>query len=146
MWIKIVKLSHGLSLPLPSYATVQSAGLDLYCALHGDISLRPGDRILVPTGIQIAIPPNFEGQIRSRSGLALNCGVIVLNAPGTIDADYRGEVKVILINLGPRIYTLSYGDRIAQLVIAPIVRVGWSPVPELEETARNSAGFGSSGI
>jgi len=144
---QIQALPHMGDLPLPTYATEHSAGGDLVAAISDDdMVLAPGQRALVPTGIRIALPPGYEAQIRPRSGLALNAGVTVLNAPGTIDADYRGEVKVILINLGPEPFKLTRGQRIAQMVIAPVTQVIWKRVLELDETARGEGGFGSTGL
>lgn len=138
-------LPHGAGLPLPSYATPGSAGVDLAAAIEGPLVLAPGERRLVPTGIVLALPPGFEAQVRPRSGLALEHGVTVLNSPGTIDADYRGEIRVILINLGDRPVTLGRGQRIAQLVVAPVTRVAWHPVEALPVTERGAGGFGSTG-
>jgi dUTP pyrophosphatase len=144
--VKIIKLAHGADLPLPSYATEQSAGADLLAAIDKDITIAPFSRQLVPTGVAIALPEGFEAQIRPRSGLALKNGITLLNTPGTIDADYRGEIKVLLINLGQEDFVVSRGMRIAQLVIAPVERVKWQPVESLDDTARSSGGFGSTGI
>ena len=145
--IPIQRLPHGLGLPLPAYETAQAAGMDLRAAVPDDAPfvLQPGARHAVPTGLAFALPPGFEGQVRPRSGLALKAGVTCLNTPGTIDADYRGEVKVILINLGEEDFTIRRGDRIAQLVIAPVIQAGWTEVPILEETTRGAGGFGSTG-
>ncbi|WP_395463605.1 dUTP diphosphatase [Wolbachia endosymbiont of Cantharis cryptica] len=145
--VEIKKLSHGEDLPLPYYATMQSAGMDLYAALDSSVILNPSERLLIPTGIVIAIPDGFEGQVRPRSGLAAKHGITVLNSPGTIDSDYRGEVKVCLINLGNQPYEIKRGDRIAQILIAPVPQVIWDDTEEFctEETDRNAGGFGSSG-
>ncbi|AAW70943.1 dUTPase [Wolbachia endosymbiont strain TRS of Brugia malayi] len=145
--VEIKKLSHGKDLPLPCYATMQSAGMDLYAALGNSIVLNPLERLLIPTGIVIVIPNGFEGQIRPRSGLAAKYGITVLNSPGTIDSDYRGEVKVCLINLSNQPYEIKRGDRIAQILIAPVFRVIWDDAERLctEETERSAGGFGSSG-
>ncbi|BET36051.1 dUTP diphosphatase [Wolbachia pipientis] len=145
--VEIKKLSHGESLPLPCYATMQSAGMDLYTALNDSAVLNPLERLLVPTGIVIAIPNGFEGQIRPRSGLAAKHGITVLNSPGTIDSDYRGEVKVCLINLSNQPYEIKRGDRIAQILITPVPEIIWNNIEEFyaKETARNEGGFGSSG-
>ena len=145
--IPIQRLPHGEGLPLPAYETAQAAGMDLRAAVPDDAPfvLKPGSRHAVPTGLAFALPPGFEGQVRPRSGLALKAGVTCLNTPGTIDADYRGEVKVILINLGEEDFTIRRGDRIAQLVIAPVIQAGWSEVASLDETARGANGFGSTG-
>ncbi|MGL9733061.1 MAG: dUTP diphosphatase [Wolbachia sp.] len=145
--VEIKKLSHGEDLPLPYYATTQSAGMDLYAALNGSAILNPLKRLLIPTGIIIAIPNGFEGQIRPRSGLAAKHGITVLNSPGTIDSDYRGEIKVCLINLSNQSYEIKRGDRIAQIIIVPMSRIIWDNTEEfyVEETDRNALGFGSSG-
>ena len=145
--IPIQRLPHGEGLPLPAYETAQAAGMDLRAAApeHEPIVLKPGSRLAVPTGLAFALPAGFEGQVRPRSGLALKAGVTCLNTPGTIDADYRGEVKVILINLGEEDFTIRRGDRIAQLVIAPVIQASWSEVANLDETARGAGGFGSTG-
>lgn len=144
--VKIIKMEHGADLPLPAYATEQSAGADLMAAISEDIILAPLERKLVATGIAIALPAGFEAQIRPRSGLALKNGITLLNTPGTIDADYRGEIKVLLINLGQENFVISRGMRIAQLIIAPVAQVKWQQVETLEDTARSSGGFGSTGI
>ena len=141
----IRRLGHGAGLPLPAYATPHSAGMDLAAAVDGDIVLAPGQRALVPTGFSIAVPLGFEGQVRPRSGLAVEHGVTVLNGPGTIDADYRGEVRVALVNLGETPYTVRRGTRIAQLVVAPVRRVAWRETNALPATARGAGGFGSTG-
>ncbi len=145
--IAVKRLPHADGLPLPAYETAHAAGMDLRCAAAEDapIVLRPGERAAVPTGLCLAIPEGFEGQVRPRSGLALRDGVTCLNTPGTIDADYRGEVQVILINLGPSDVTLARGDRIAQFVIAPVTRAAWAEVSELGGTPRGEGGFGSTG-
>ena len=144
--VAVLRLPHGHDLPLPSYATADSAGMDLIAAVADALMLQPGDRALVPTGVAIALPPGFEAQVRPRSGLALKFGVTTLNAPGTIDADYRGEIGVILINHGREPVTIKRGDRIAQLVVAPVTRVLWDERATLDETARGTGGFGSSGF
>ncbi len=145
--IPIKRLAHGEGLPLPAYETQGSAGMDLRAAVpEGEpMVLRPGARDMVPTGLAFAVPPGFEAQVRPRSGLAAKAGVTCLNTPGTIDSDYRGEVKVILINLGEEDFTIRRGDRIAQLVIAPVTRAEWLETSELDETARGAGGFGSTG-
>ena len=145
--VPIVRLPHGEGLPLPAYETAQAAGMDLRAAVPDDepLTLRPGSRFPVPTGLAFALPPGFEGQVRPRSGLALRAGVTCLNTPGTIDADYRGEVKVILINLGEEDFVIRRGERIAQLVIAPVVQAVWSEAASLDDTARGAGGFGSTG-
>ena len=145
--VPILRLPHAEGLPLPAYETIQAAGMDLRAAVPEDapLVLRPGDRFAVPTGLAFALPAGFEGQVRPRSGLAAKAGITCLNTPGTIDADYRGEVKVILINHGPEAFTIRRGDRIAQLVIAPVVQAQWAEVQSLEETVRGAGGFGSTG-
>ena len=145
--IEVVRLTHAEGLPLPAYETAHAAGMDLRAAVPEDapFDLRPGERAAVPTGLTMAIPPGFEGQVRPRSGLALRAGVTCLNTPGTIDADYRGEVKVILVNLGEADFTIRRGDRIAQLVIAPVTSAAWNEVQSLDATARGEGGFGSTG-
>lgn len=144
--VAITRLPHGADLPLPAYATVDAAGLDLLAAIDGPVILQPLGRALVPSGIKIALPAGYEAQVRPRSGLALKQGVTVLNAPGTIDADYRGEIGVILINLSDQPVTLQRGDRIAQLLLARVERLAWDEVAELPATMRGSGGFGSTGI
>ncbi len=145
--VEIKRLSHGEDLSLPCYATTQSAGMDLYAALNDFAVLNPLERLLVPTGIVIVIPNGFEGQVRPRSGLAAKHGITVLNSPGTIDSDYRGEVKICLINLSNQPYEIKRGDRIAQILISPVSQVIWDDREEFctEETGRNAGGFGSSG-
>ena len=145
--IAVKRLPHGQGIPLPAYETALAAGMDLRAAVAEDepLTLRPGARFPVPTGLAMALPPGFEAQVRPRSGLAAKSGITCLNTPGTIDADYRGEVKVILINLGEDDFVIRRGDRIAQLVIAPLVQGRWSEVESLDETARGAGGFGSTG-
>ncbi|HEY8573430.1 dUTP diphosphatase [Phenylobacterium sp.] len=145
--IPIKRLPHAEGLPLPAYETAQAAGMDLRAAVADDepLVLKPGARFPVPTGLAMAIPAGFEGQVRPRSGLAAKQGVTCLNTPGTIDADYRGEVKVILINLGAEDVTIRRGDRIAQLLITPVEQAQWTEVDDLDETARGAGGFGSTG-
>jgi dUTP pyrophosphatase len=143
--VAIRRLPHSEGLDLPAYATEASAGLDLAAAVDRDIVLAPGSRALIPIGFSMALPPGFEAQIRPRSGLALRHGVTVLNSPGTIDADYRGEIGVILINLGHEPFTVSRGLRVAQLVIAPVARMDWAEQAELPATGRGTGGFGSTG-
>lgn len=145
--IKMRLLPHGADLPPPSYQSAGAAGLDLIAAVPVDrvVVIEPGARHLVPTGIAMQIPPGFEAQVRPRSGLALERGVTVLNAPGTIDSDYRGEICVLLANLGSEAFELRRGVRIAQLVIAPVVRASLTVVPELDSTRRGMNGFGSTG-
>jgi dUTP pyrophosphatase len=142
--LKITRLAHGADLPLPVYESEGAAGLDLRAAEACDIVA--GGRALVPTGLAIALPPGFEGQVRPRSGLAAKHGITVLNAPGTIDSDYRGEVKVILVNHGDGPFRIARGDRIAQLIVAPVTRVEIAEVETLDATARGGGGFGSSGV
>jgi dUTP pyrophosphatase len=143
--VPIRVLAHGEGLEIPAYATEGSAGCDLRAALQADLTITPGGRTLVPTGIAVAIPAGFEGQLRMRSGLALDKGLALLNAPGTIDSDYRGEIRVIVANLGAEPVTLQRGDRIAQLVFAPIARAVLNRTDELPASARDSGGFGSTG-
>lgn len=132
-------------LGLPEYATDLSAGMDLRAAVEQDTVLEPGCRALIPTGIQIGLPPGYEAQVRPRSGLAIKHGITLLNSPGTIDADYRGEVKVIIANLGAEPVTITRGQRIAQMVVAPVSRVEWKRCAQLDETERGAGGFGSTG-
>jgi len=141
--VEIKRLAHNQDLLLPAYETAGAAGMDLRAA--ESITLKPGARHLIPTGISISLPQGFEAQVRPRSGLAVKHGVTVLNSPGTIDCDYRGEVKVPLINHGHDDFVIARGDRIAQMVIAPVTRISWTEVSALDETARGTAGFGSSG-
>jgi dUTP pyrophosphatase len=145
--VPIVRLPHAEGLPLPAYETALAAGMDLRAAVPDDepLTLRPGSRFPVPTGLAIALPPGFEGQVRPRSGLAFKHGVTCLNSPGTVDADYRGEVKVILINHGEEDFVIRRGERIGQLVIAPVVQAVWAEVESLDDTARGAGGFGSTG-
>ncbi|WP_448578919.1 dUTP diphosphatase [Thermaurantiacus sp.] len=143
--IELCRLPHGEGLPLPAYQTEGSAGMDVVAAVETELLLRPGERAAVPTGLRMGIPDGFEVQVRARSGLALNEGLAVLNAPGTIDSDYRGEVKVILANLSDRPVAITRGMRIAQLVVAPVTRARWREGVELQETARGAGGFGSTG-
>ena len=144
--IRIHKLSHFDGLSLPSYATAGAAGMDVEAAVKADIVLAPGRRAAVPTGIAIAIPAGFEVQVRPRSGLALKHGVTVANAPGTIDSDYRGEVRIMLINLGEDVFTVTRGMRIAQLVVAPVSLARLELADTLETTDRGRGGFGSTGV
>lgn len=143
--IAVKRLEHSRDLPLPSYATPGSAGLDLLAAVDDAKTLQPGERALIPTGLSIALPPGFEAQVRPRSGLALKHGVTVLNAPGTVDSDYRGEVGVILINLGSEPFVVERGSRIAQMIVARHDRVTWRAVETLEQSERGAGGFGSTG-
>jgi dUTP pyrophosphatase len=144
--VSITQLLHAKGLNLPKYATEQSAGLDLEAAIDTPLTLKPGERALVATGLAIALPAGYEAQIRPRSGLAAKNGVTVLNSPGTIDADYRGEIKVILANLGAEPFTVERGMRVAQMVIAQHSRVSWNAVETLDETERGEGGFGSTGV
>jgi dUTP pyrophosphatase len=141
--IAVTRLPHGADLPLPTYASGDAAGMDLLAAVAEDLVLAPGARALVPTGLAMAIPAGYEVQVRPRSGLALKNGVTVLNAPGTIDADYRGEVGVVLVNHGSEAFTVSRGMRIAQMVVAPVTRGVWREVAALPDSARGVGGFGS---
>ena len=143
--ISIQRLSHAADLPLPTYATALAAGMDLCAAIDADVVLKPGERRIVPTGFAIALPAGYEAQVRPRSGLAAKNGITVLNSPGTIDADYRGEIGVILINHGTDAFTVTRGMRIAQMVIAPFTTALWGEVKTLPETARGAGGFGSTG-
>jgi dUTP pyrophosphatase len=142
---EIMRLPHARGLDLPAYATEGSAGLDLAAAVDAPLTLAPGARALVPTGFAIALPAGAEAQVRPRSGLALKHGVTCLNAPGTIDADYRGEIGVILVNHGREPFTVARGMRIAQLVVARVARVAWRETPALDDTRRAAGGFGSTG-
>jgi len=146
--VAVKRLSHHEGLPLPAYQTAGSAGMDLTAAIAADetITLKPGERRAIPTGLAIALPQTLEAQIRPRSGLALKSGITCLNTPGTIDSDYRGEIQVILINLGRQDFQIRRGDRIAQMVIAPVMQIGWSEVADLDSTARGAGGFGSTGV
>lgn len=143
--ISIRRLPHSADLALPAYATALSAGMDLLAAVAEPVTLEPGQRRLIPTGIAIALPAGFEAQIRPRSGLALKNGISLVNSPGTIDADYRGEIGVIVINHGDQPFTVERGTRIAQMVIARHERAVWTEVDNLDETARGAGGFGSTG-
>lgn len=143
--IPIQTLPHAQDLPLPCYATEHSAGMDLLAAIDEPETLAPMQRALIPSGIAIALPEGFEAQVRPRSGLALKHGISLVNAPGTIDADYRGEIGVIMVNLGQEVFEITRGMRIAQMVIAPHTRAHWQPVSSLDATARGEGGFGSTG-
>jgi dUTP pyrophosphatase len=144
--VLIRRLPHAKDLPLPSYATAGAAGMDLHAANETDIELRPGARMMVPTGLSIELPEGLEAQVRPRSGLAVNHGITVLNTPGTVDSDYRGEIKVILVNLGGETFTVTRGMRIAQMVIARHERVTLTEVESLSDTARGAGGHGSTGL
>jgi len=141
--VEVKRLPHGAGLPLPAYATTGAAGMDVVSA--EDVTIAPGARHAVATGLALAIPDGYEIQVRPRSGLALKHGITVPNTPGTIDSDYRGELKVILINLGPEPFAIARGDRVAQLVLAPVLQAAWSEVAELDATDRGEGGFGSTG-
>ena len=143
--LRIERLAHGRDLPLPGYASAGAAGLDLRAAVEGDVALPPGARVAVPTGLRLEIPAGFEGQVRPRSGLALRHGVTVANAPGTIDSDYRGELQVILLNLGDEPFVIRRGERVAQLVLSPVVRAELVEAEDLERSVRGAGGFGSTG-
>jgi dUTP pyrophosphatase len=143
--VRIARQPGGEGLPLPTQATPGSAGFDLAAAVETECVLQPGERSLVPTGFAIAVPEGFEAQIRPRSGLALRNGIVLPNAPGTIDSDYRGELKVILMNAGSDAFVIKRGDRIAQLVVAPVVRAEWDVVDSLDATQRGAGGFGHTG-
>ncbi len=145
MILRVRRLPGGHGLPLPAAASAGSSGYDLRAAIEADRVLAPGERLLVPTGLALEIPPGWEGQVRPRSGLALRHGIAMVNAPGTIDSDYRGEVGVLLINLGDAPFTLRRGDRIAQLVVARVERIEWQEVAALAESGRGDGGFGSTG-
>ncbi len=144
--VLIKKLDHAKDLPLPNYESVAAAGMDLRAALETPITLQPGERKMIPTGLQMALPEGYEAQIRPRSGLAIRNGITMLNTPGTIDADYRGELKVIAINLGEDEFVVNHGDRIAQMVIAPVSQFPVVEVNKLDETERGKGGFGSTGV
>ncbi len=143
--IHVKRLPHADGLPLPSYATDGAAGMDLLAAVGDPVTITPGERRLIPTGLTMALPPGYELQVRPRSGLALRHGIMLPNTPGTIDEDYRGEVGVILINLGQEPFTVTRGMRIAQAVLAPVVRGAWIEVESLSDTPRSAGGFGSTG-
>ncbi|MBF0370085.1 MAG: dUTP diphosphatase [Magnetococcales bacterium] len=143
--VPLVVLAHGVGLPLPRYVTPGAAGMDLPAAVAEPVTLMPGKRALVPTGLTMALPTGYEAQVRPRSGLALRHGVTVLNAPGTVDSDYRGEVGVVLINTGDAPFEITRGERIAQLIIAPVVQAQWQLTEQLQESERNTGGFGHTG-
>ncbi len=144
--VRITRLPHAADLPLPSYETAGAAGLDLRAAVDAPVSLEPGERAAIPTGIAIALPEGYEAQVRARSGLARRHGIAMVNAPGTVDSDYRGELQVLLINLGREAFTVGRGDRVAQLVVAPVARIAWEEVEALDATGRGAGGFGSTGL
>ena len=143
--VPVRRLPHGADLPLPTYATASSAGIDLLAAVEATVVLQPAARAMIPTGIAIALPEGHEAQVRPRSGLAARHGVTVLNSPGTIDADYRGEVAVILVNLGDAPFRIERGMRVAQMIVAPVDTIEWQEVESLPETVRAAGGFGSTG-
>lgn len=143
--VDVARLSHSAGLELPGYESTLAAGMDLQAAIEGEVIIAPGERALVPTGLAIALPPGFEAQVRPRSGLALKQGITVVNTPGTIDADYRGEVGVILINHGDTSFTIERGMRIAQMVVTPVTQAVWNEVDKLSDSARGTGGFGSTG-
>ena len=143
--IEIMQLSGNEDLPLPAYETAHASGMDIRAAITEPVTLEPGIRMAVPTGLCIAIPPGYEAQVRPRSGWALRNGITMINAPGTIDADYRGEIKVLLVNLGNTPITINRGDRIAQMIIAPVMQVVWKKTENLSETERGAGGFGHTG-
>ena len=144
--LAVRRLPHAEGLPLPAYESAHAAGMDLPAAISEDISLAPGDRRLVPTGFAVAVPNGYEAQIRPRSGLSTKHGITLVNAPGTIDADYRGEIMIALVNLGSAAFTLTRGARIAQMVVAPVMRCAFNEVDELPPTERGADGFGSTGM
>ena len=144
--VPILRLPHGAGCDLPAYATLHAAGADLMAAIAHPVTLAPGKRAMIPTGIAIALPVGYEAQVRPRSGLAAKHGVTVLNTPGTIDADYRGEIQVILINFGDLPFIVEPNARIAQLIVAPVSQIQWEPTDTLGETARADGGFGSTGL
>ncbi len=144
--VALQRLPQGDGLPIPGYMSEHAAGADLRAAVREQLTLLPGARALVPTGFSIAVPPGYEAQIRPRSGLAIRCGVTCLNAPGTIDADYRGEVHVVLANFGTEPFVIRRGDRIAQMVVAPVAHASFDPVDDLPPTVRGEGGFGSTGV
>lgn len=144
--VAVLRLPHGAHLPLPAYATPGSAGVDLMAAIEAPLTLAPGARMLVPSGIAIALPSGYEAQVRPRSGLAIRHGILLVNSPGTVDADYRGEIMVILANIGTEAFTIEPGMRIAQMVVAPVSHVAWEPVDALPESGRGAGGFGSTGL
>jgi dUTP pyrophosphatase len=144
--IQIRRLTSSAGLPLPAYQTAGAAGMDLHAAVDADVVLQPGDITLIPTGLEIAVPAGHEAQVRPRSGLAVKHGISLPNTPATIDSDYRGEIRVPLINLGREPFTVTRGMRIAQMIVAPVSRVMWDEVTDLAETARAKGGFGHSGV
>ena len=143
--VSVTRLPHGADLELPGYETADAAGMDLRAAVKADMEIAPGARALVPTGLAIALPPGYEAQVRPRSGLALRNGISLVNSPGTIDADYRGEVGVIIINHSEESFTVTRGMRIAQMIVAPVTQAAWQEVDALPDTERGAGGFGSTG-
>jgi dUTP pyrophosphatase len=143
--VRVRRLPHNQDLPLPGYATDGAAGMDLLAAVTEPVVVAPGQRVLIPTGLAIALPPGYELQVRPRSGLALRHGIVLPNSPGTIDEDYRGEIQVIVLNTGSEPFRVERGTRIAQAVLAPVVRASWQEVADLDVTTRNAGGFGSTG-
>jgi deoxyuridine 5'-triphosphate nucleotidohydrolase len=143
--VRVRRLPHNQDLPLPVYATDGAAGMDLVAAVTEPVIIASGQRVLIPTGLAIALPPGYELQVRPRSGLALRNGIVLPNSPGTIDEDYRGEVQVIVLNAGSEPFVVERGTRIAQAVLAPVVRAAWEEVSDLDVTVRNAGGFGSTG-
>lgn len=146
MKIQFKKLPHAKDLPLPSYESEFAAGMDIRAALENPITLKPGQRKLIPSGLKMSMPQGYEAQMRPRSGLAYRNGITMLNTPGTIDADYRGELKMLAVNLGDETFTINHGDRIAQMVIAPVIQAEVAEVETLSETERAEGGFGSTGV
>ncbi len=144
--VRVRRLPHNQDLPLPAYATAGAAGMDLLAAVTESMIIAPGERVLVPTGLAIALPAGFELQIRPRSGLALRHGIVLPNSPGTIDEDFRGEIQVIVFNTGADPFVVARGTRIAQAVLAPVVRAAWEEMADLDVTSRNDGGFGSTGL
>ena len=144
--VQIVRLPHSAGLDLPAYSTPGSSGMDLRAAVEGQVTIHPSEITAVPTGLTIAVPTGYEAQVRPRSGLALKHGLAVLNSPGTVDSDYRGEVKVILANLGREDFEVKRGDRIAQLVVCPVIRAAWEEVDRLPDSTRGAGGFGHTGL
>ena len=144
--VRIQRLPHAEGLPLPTYATDGAAGADLCAAVDGELTIEPGEREAVPTGLVLEIPPGYEGQVRPRSGLAITHGLTVVNGPGTIDSDYRGELKVLLVNLGAEAVSIARGDRIAQLLIAPVTRAAFIETVDVSASERGEGGFGSTGL
>ncbi len=144
--IDVVQLDHAKDLPLPAYETADAAGMDVRAALSEAVTLAPGERKAIPTGLKLAIPSGYEVQVRPRSGLAIKKGITMINAPGTVDADFRGEVHVLMVNHSDEPFVVEHGERIAQLVVAPVVQATWNVVDALDETARGEGGFGSTGV